>query len=98
MTKKDKKIFDPVDKEEKDLMESIEQEAWRPVKNLNREKEKALAAARNTLKKDKRINLRLSQKDYQQIQLKAIEEGIPYQTFISSIIHKYLNGSLTPKA
>ena len=98
MKKTDKKIFDPVDKEEKELMESIEQEAWRPVKNLNREKEKALAAARNTLKKDKRINLRLSQKDYQQIQLKAIEEGIPYQTFISSIIHKYLNGSLTPKA
>ena len=97
MTKKDKKIFDPVDKEEKELMESLEQEAWRPAENLNREKEKALAAARNTLKKDKRINLRLSQKDYQQIQLKAIEEGIPYQTFISSIIHKYLNGSLTPK-
>ena len=57
-----------------------------------------MAAARNTLKKDKRINLRLTQKDYQQIQIKAIEEGIPYQTLISSIIHKYLNGSLAPRS
>jgi predicted DNA binding CopG/RHH family protein len=93
-----KKKFDPIDKEEKDLMESIERDEWEPVKNMKQEKEKAIAAARNTLKKDKRINLRLSEKDYHQIQIKAIEEGIPYQTFISSIIHKYLNGSLSPKA
>jgi predicted DNA binding CopG/RHH family protein len=93
-----KKTFDPIDKEEKDLMESIERDEWEPVKNMKQEREKAIAAARNTLKKDKRINLRLSEKDYHQIQIKAIEEGIPYQTFISSIIHKYLNGSLSPKA
>ena len=92
------KLFNPIDKEEKELMESIEMDEWKPVKNIKQEKEKAILAARNTLKKDKRINLRLSQKDYQKIQIKAIEEGIPYQTFISSIIHKYLNGSLTPKA
>jgi len=67
-------------------------------KDFEEEKEKAELAARNTLKKDKRINLRLTQKDYHQIQAKAIEEGIPYQTLISSIIHKYLNGSLTPKS
>ena len=89
-----KKAFKPVDQEEKDLMESIERDEWRPVKNFNQEKEKAIVAARNTLKKDKRINLRLTQKDYHQIQIKAIEEGIPYQTLISSIVHKYLNGSL----
>ena len=64
---------------------------------IEEEKEKAVQAARNTLKKDKRINLRLSQKDYRQIQLKAIEEGMPYQTLIASIIHKYLNGSLSPR-
>lgn len=78
-------------------MESIDRDEWESVKNLKQEKEKAIIAARNTLKKDKRINLRLSEKDYHQIQIKAIEEGIPYQTFISSIIHKYLNGSLVPK-
>jgi predicted DNA binding CopG/RHH family protein len=93
-----KKAFKPIDQEEKDLMESLERDEWQPVKNDERERKKAIEAARNTLKKDKRINLRLSQKDYHQIQIKAIEEGIPYQTLISSIVHKYLNGSLTSKS
>ena len=97
MKKITKKVFKPLDEEEKDLMESIERDEWQPVKNFDEEKEKAVTAARNTLKKDKRINLRLSQKDYHQIQIKAIEEGIPYQTLISSLVHKYLNGSLTPR-
>lgn len=98
MEKINKKAFDPIDEEERDLMESIEKDEWSPVKNIKKEKEKAIMAARDTLKKDKRINLRLSQKDYHQIRIKAIEEGIPYQTFISSIIHKYLNGSLSPRS
>jgi predicted DNA binding CopG/RHH family protein len=98
MKKLSRKAFEPLDQEEKDLMESIEREEWRSVKNIKREKEKAIAAARNTLKKDKRINLRFTQKDYRQIQIKAIEEGIPYQTLISSIVHKYLNGSLAPRS
>ena len=98
MNRINKKAFEPIDKEERDLMESIENDEWRSVKNIEKEKDKAIAAARNTLKKDKRINLRLTQKDYHQIQVKAIEEGIPYQTLISSIIHKYLNGSLAPRS
>ena len=97
MNKHNKKAFEPIDKEERDLMESIESDEWHSVKDIEKEKEKAIEAARNTLKKDKRINLRLTQKDYHQIQIKAIEEGIPYQTLISSIIHKYLNGSLAPR-
>jgi predicted DNA binding CopG/RHH family protein len=97
MSRFKKKMFQPLDQEEKDLMESIEKGEWQPVKNLDQEKEAAIQAARNTLKKDKRINLRLSQKDYHQIQLRAIEEGIPYQTLIASIVHKYLNGVLLPK-
>ena len=98
MEKISKKAFKPIDQEEKDLMNSIENDEWQPVKNIDQEKEKAVAAARNTLKKDKRINLRLTQKDYHQIQIKAIEEGIPYQTLISSLVHKYLNGSLTQRS
>jgi predicted DNA binding CopG/RHH family protein len=94
MNKINKKAFNPIDQEEKDLMESIERNEWQPVKNFDRERKKAIAAARNILKKDKRINLRLSQKDYHQIQVKAIEEGIPYQTLISSIVHKYLEERL----
>ncbi len=98
MKKLNKGAFKPIDQEEKDLMASIERDEWQPVNNIEQEKEKAIAAARNTLKKDKRINLRLTQKDYRQMQIKAIEEGIPYQTLISSIVHKYLNGSLVPKS
>ena len=98
MNKISKKAFTPIDQEEKDLMKSIEKDDWRPVKDFDREKEKAISASRNTLKKDKRINLRLTQKDYHQIQIRAIEEGIPYQTLISSVIHKYLNGSLPPRS
>lgn len=97
MKKIDKKAFKPLDKEESDLMKSLENDEWKPVKDLKHQKKVAIEAARNTLKKDKRINLRLSQKDYHQIQIKAVEEGIPYQTLISSIIHKYLNGTLSPK-
>lgn len=98
MNKINKKAFKPIDQDEQDLMDSIERDEWQPVKNFEQEKKKAMDAARNTLKKDKRINLRLTQKDYQQIQIKAIEEGIPYQTLISSIVHKYLNGTLTPRS
>ena len=98
MKKTSKKAFKPIDQEEKDLMESIERDEWQPVKNIDQEKEKAMAVARNTLKKEKRINLRLTQKDYHQIQIKAIEEGMPYQTLISSLVHKYLNGSLAPRS
>lgn len=98
MKKISKKAFKPIDREEKDLMESIDRNEWQPVKNIDQERKKAIEAARNTLKKDKRINLRLSQKDYHQIQIKAIEEGIPYQTLISSLVHKYLNGSLTHRS
>ena len=97
MKKITKKLFVPLDQEEEDLMKSFEDNEWKTVKDLEQEKRVAIAAARNTLKKDKRINLRLTQKDYQQIQIKAIEEGIPYQTLISSLVHKYLNGSLVPR-
>ena len=95
MERLDKRAFEPLDQEEKELMESIEHDEWQQVENFDQEKKKAEAAARNTLKKDKRINLRLTQKDYNQIQIRAVEEGIPYQTLISSIVHRYLNGSLT---
>ena len=94
MTKFNPKAFQPLDPEEEALMASIESTEWTPVENIEQEKENALEVASATLKKDRRINLRLTEKDYHQVQLKAIEEGIPYQTLIASLVHKYLNGSL----
>ncbi len=89
--------FEPIDQEERDLMESLEKDDWKTVNDLEERRESAVMAAKNTLKKDKRINLRLTQKDYHDIQIKAVEEGIPYQTLISSIVHKYLNGTLAQR-
>jgi predicted DNA binding CopG/RHH family protein len=50
--------------------------------------------ARNTLKKDKRLNIRISERGLVELQRKALREGLPYQTFVSSILHKFVNGTL----
>ena len=81
-----------LDKEEKELMESYKKGEWKSVKK--KDKKKYEQAAKESLAKNKRINIRLTSKDYHDIQIKAIEEGIPYQTLISSIIHKYNKGEL----
>ncbi len=81
-----------LDKEEKELVESYEKGEWKPVKNKNRKV--YIQAAKESMSKNKRINIRLTSKDYYDIQVKAVEEGIPYQTLISSLIHKYNKGKL----
>lgn len=58
---------------------------------------KRKAAARATAIKDKRINIRLSSSDLRDIQVKALEEGMPYQTRIASVLHKYVNGRLSER-
>ncbi len=60
---------------------------------------KIKAAARATAIKDRRVNIRLSSGDLSDIQVKALEEGVPYQTLIASVLHKYVTGRLTePRA
>jgi predicted DNA binding CopG/RHH family protein len=83
-----------LDKEEKELMESFKKGEWKSVKK--KDKKIYEKAAKESLAKNKRINIRLTSKDYHDIQIKAIEEGIPYQTLISSIIHKFNKGELKP--
>jgi len=87
-----KKII--LDDEEKDIIASYERGEWRPVRNQRQEIKKLQAYAKNTLQKDKRINIRMSSRDLDQVQVLAAQEGIPYQTLISSIIHKYVSGYL----
>lgn len=55
------------------------------------------AAARSTAVKDKRVNIRLSSVDLSDIQIKALVEGVPYQTLIASVLHKYVTGRLSEK-
>ena len=80
------------DKDEKELSNSFERGEWKSVKNLSSVKKHFQEVARETLRKDKRINIRLSQKDLEGIQAKAAREGMPYQTLIASIIHKFVLG------
>ena len=87
-----KKII--LDDEEKDILESYERGEWVPVKNAKKEIMKLQQYAKNTLQKDKRINIRMSSKDLDQVQVIAVQEGIPYQILVSSIIHKYVSGYL----
>ena len=81
-------------REEKEIVESFEKGEWVPVKDLPRRKKDLMQYARNTLKKDKRLNIRISERDLLELQRRAVREGLPYQTFVSSILHKFVNGRL----
>ena len=83
-----------IDKEEKDILDSFEKGEWKSVKNVALAKKKFQKVARETLRKDKRINIRLSQKDLEGIQSRAVREGMPYQTLIASVIHRFITGDL----
>ena len=86
-----------LDKNEKDILTSFENDEWIEVPNMTNEIKKHINYAKASLRKDKRVNIRISQKDLESIQRKAIEEGIPYQTLISSLIHKFVSGNLIDK-
>jgi predicted DNA binding CopG/RHH family protein len=82
------------DKEEKNILEAFESGNIKLPKPSKKEIASIKRAAHNTLKKDKRITIQLYDHDYSGIQKKAMEVGIPYQTLISGIIHRYIEGDL----
>lgn len=86
-----------LDKEEQDLVDSFERGEWRSVPNLEKEKKRYQQIATATFRKDRRVNIRISEKDLQGLRKRAYEEGMPYQTLISSVLHKYLSGGLTER-
>ena len=79
---------------EDDVLSSFENGEWQSVPDLDEEIARYATSASATLAKDKRINIRLSSRDLQDIQMHAAEEGMPYQTLIASILHKYASGRL----
>jgi len=81
-----------LDKEEKDLLESFESGEWESVPDLEKRRLELQGYAGETLRKDKRVNIRITGRDLRQLQRIALREGLPYQTLISSILHKYVNG------
>ncbi len=87
----------PVSKEERELLRSINKDEWRPVKNSNVLKKQLRMAAKKTLAKDQRMNIRISKKDLLSLKAKALEQGMPYQTLVSSVLHKYVTGQIEEK-
>ncbi len=83
-----------LDKEEGELKSSVEQEEWRSVRKKKGELSRYQEIARSTFRKDRRVNIRISSKDLEALQKRALEEGVPYQTLMSSVLHKYVTGRL----
>jgi predicted DNA binding CopG/RHH family protein len=92
MKKSKKNLPSDLDEEEQALLSSFEKDEWKPVKNLEKHKDEARKMASATLRKDMRINIRLSSTDLSFIKQKAAFEGLPYQTLIASVLHKYAAG------
>lgn len=80
--------------EEQAILDSVARGEWRSVAETDAELERYRDAAKATLRKDKRVNIRISERDLACLQKRAIEEGLPYQTLISSVLHKFVNGRL----
>ncbi len=83
--------------EEKSLLDSVERGEWKRIPDFRREAVRYREAARATLRKDKRVNIRVAQRDFVRFQKAAVHEGLPYQTLLSSVLHKYINGRLVEK-
>ncbi len=88
---------DELSAEERDVLDRFERDELRTPPDAEREIEAARQAARKTFNKTKRVNLRVTERDFNLAHARAREEGIPYQTLLSSVIHKYLSGRLTEK-
>ena len=78
-----------LDKYEKEILKSYENGEWQEIDDMDKELDKHQEYAEETFKKNKRVNIRLTQKDLDLIKIKAMEEGVPYQTLMASVLHKY---------
>ncbi len=87
-----------LDSEEKEILSAFENGKLKRVKNRKKEIERHKAVAEATFKKDSRINIRISSKDLRALQKRALAEGIPYQTLVASVLHKFVEGQLAERA
>lgn len=79
---------------EQEILASFERGEWKPVRNQKGEIARLKAAAEATLLKNKRVNIRISSRDLEGLQARAAEEGVPYQTLMASVLHKFVSGRL----
>ncbi|MBE3065150.1 MAG: antitoxin [Acidobacteria bacterium] len=92
MRSRSDKVVLAVDEEERDLIQSIEKDEWTEVPDVERFKAQARRYAEATIRKNRRMNIRISERDLRNLKKRALEDGIPYQTMVSMILHKYLSG------
>ena len=90
-------MTDGLNAEERDILDRFERGGLRRAAGVERELEAARRAARSTFNKTRRVNLRVTERDFELAHARARKEGIPYQTLLSSVIHKYLSGRLAEK-
>ena len=79
---------------EQEILASFERGDWKPVRNQKGEIARFRAAAEAALLKNKRVNIRISSRDLEGLQARAAEEGVPYQTLMASVLHKFVSGRL----
>jgi len=79
---------------EQELIDSIENGEWKPLQDNGMMMSRLKKAASETASKDYRINVRISKRDVEALKTRALEEGIPYQTLVTSILHKYVHNRL----
>ncbi|MFO1508362.1 MAG: hypothetical protein U1F31_01140 [Steroidobacteraceae bacterium] len=84
--------------EEREILEAFEGGQLKRVKNHRQELARHRKAAAATFAKDSRINIRLSSKDLRALQKRALTEGIPYQTLVSSVLHKFVEGQMVEQS
>jgi predicted DNA binding CopG/RHH family protein len=82
------------DTEELEILQAWEAGTLKPVSDMAEQAKTHRAAADATFKKDQRLNIRISSRDLKSLQARALEEGVPYQTFAASLLHKFVSGHL----
>ena len=85
-------------KDEKELLDSVERGEWKTIPDFKKEARRYQEYAKATFRKDRRVNIRISEKDLVNIQKRTLQEGIPYQTLMSSVLHKFITGHLKEKS
>ncbi|SLM32173.1 conserved hypothetical protein [Desulfamplus magnetovallimortis] len=83
-----------LDRDEQDYLETFEKGEWQSVQDVKAKINEHQQFASNTLRNDKRVNIKISSKVLEEIQVLAAQNGIPYHSFISSVLHSYVAGSL----
>lgn len=86
-----------LDREEQEILDAYRQGRLKKVALTKEDVERYREAAQAVTRKDQRVNIRMSSQDLEDLKIKAMEEGVPYQTLMSSVLHRYVTGRLVAK-